>query len=154
MADTALPDALIVLLDGRIAGTLTRAATAGSYTFTYDENWQRDPSAFPLSLSIPLSSRTHDGPRVSYYLRGLLPDNESRLSALAAEFKVDPDDPYALLSHVGEDCPGAVQFARPDRLSTIGCRLDRDDVRPPRLPRCGRLAKVERKRQCLRKWEA
>jgi serine/threonine-protein kinase HipA len=119
VADTALPDDLIVLLDGRIAGTLTRAATAGSYTFTYDENWQRDPSAFPLSLSIPLSSLTHDGPRVSYYLRGLLPDNESRLNALAAEYKVDPDDPYALLSHVGEDCPGAVQFARSDRLSAI-----------------------------------
>ncbi len=119
MADTALPDALIVLLDGRTAGTLTRGATAGSYTFTYDENWQRDPSAFPLSLSIPLSSRTHDGPRVSYYLRGLLPDNESRLNALAAEYKIDPDDPFALLSHVGEDCPGAVQFARQDRLSAI-----------------------------------
>ena len=118
MADAA-PLSLVVLLDGRNAGILTRANAASSYSFAYDEGWQHDPEAFPLSLSIPLSSRKHDGPRVSYYLRGLLPDSEPRLNAIAAEYRVDPDDPFALLSHVGEDCPGAVQFARPDRLSAI-----------------------------------
>lgn len=119
MADAAAPDELIVALQGRVAGTLRRGKAPGSHTFSYADGWRSDPAAFPLSLSLPLASRTHDGPRVSYYLRGLLPDNEARLNAIAFRYGVAPDDPFALLSHVGEDCPGAVQFARPDRLAAV-----------------------------------
>lgn len=119
MADTDVPRELAVLLGGRIAGTVSRGKAPGTHAFSYDDGWRDDPAAFPLSLSIPLASRTHDGPRVSYYLRALLPDSEARLNAIAFQHGVSPDDPFALLSHVGEDCPGAVQFARPDRLAAI-----------------------------------
>jgi serine/threonine-protein kinase HipA len=110
---------LTVLLDGRVAGTLRRGKVPASHTFTYDDRWRTDPDAFPLSLSLPLAGRTHEGPHVSYYLRALLPDNEARLNAIAFQYGVGPDDPFALLSHIGEDCTGAVQFARPDRLVAI-----------------------------------
>ena len=44
------------------------------------------------------------------YLFGLLPDSEDQRKAIAAEFNVRPNNPVALLSHIGLDCPGGVQF--------------------------------------------
>ena len=44
------------------------------------------------------------------YLFGLLPDSEDQRKAIAAEFDVRPNNPVALLSHIGLDCPGGVQF--------------------------------------------
>ncbi len=114
-----LPDELVVLLDGRIAGRLQRGGERSLNVFTYESSWRDDPLAFPLSLSLPLAGRTYEGTDIDYYLRGLLPDNETRLNAIAHEFGVSPDDPYALLAHIGEDCPGAVQFARPERSRTL-----------------------------------
>ena len=116
MAEGALPRELMVLLQGCTAGVLRRGETPGTHTFVYDATWRDDPAAFPLSLSLPLASRVHDGPVVTYYLRGLLPDSEARLNAIAHQYGVAPDDPFALLAHIGEDCPGAVQFARPERV--------------------------------------
>lgn len=110
---------LVVLLRGRVAGVLQRGGASGSYVFTYDEEWRNDPSAFPLSLSLPLASRVHDSPRLAYYLRGLLPDSEARLNAFAHEFGVAADDPFGLLAFIGEDCTGAVQFARAERVADV-----------------------------------
>ena len=119
MGDAALPQELIVLLQGQVAGVVRPGRASASYVFTYDDGWRDDPSAFPLSLSLPLASQVHDGPRVRYYLRGLLPDAEARLNAIAHQYRVAPDDPFALLAHIGEDCPGAVQFARPERIAEL-----------------------------------
>ena len=119
---------LTVLLGGRIAGTVIQGDGNSSYRFTYDDQWQNDPRAYPLSLSIPLAGKTHEGPAVGWYLRGLLPDNEARLDAIAVRYDVDPEDTLGVLTNVGEDCPGAVQFARPDRLASLiapqGGRID------------------------------
>jgi len=119
LANAALPTELIVLLQGRIAGVLGRDRATGSYLFAYVDNWRDDPNAFPLSLSLPLASQFHEGERVAYYLRGLLPDNEPRLNAIAHQFGVAADDSFALLAHIGEDCPGAVQFVRADRVAEV-----------------------------------
>ncbi|HEV2361655.1 MAG TPA: HipA domain-containing protein, partial [Acidimicrobiales bacterium] len=35
-------------------------------------------------------------------------------------FGVSANSPFGLLSHVGEDCAGAVQFVRPERLAALG----------------------------------
>lgn len=110
---------LTVLLGGHIAGNLHRSRARTSYTFSYEDDWRNDPRAYPLSLSIPLAGKTHDGSKVGYYLRALLPDNEARLNAIASQYRVDPDDWFGLLAYVGEDCPGAVQFARPERVAAL-----------------------------------
>lgn len=34
----------------------------------------------------------------------------------ARRFHVSPRNPFALLTHMGEECAGAVQFVRPDRV--------------------------------------
>src|SRR4051794_23000946 len=108
-----VPDQLIVLLQGRIAGELRRRSRSGSHEFVYDDRWRNDRAAFPLSLSMPLASRSYQGDTVAYYLRALLPDSEARLNAIAFQFDVSPDDPFALLAYTGEDCAGAVQLVRP-----------------------------------------
>jgi serine/threonine-protein kinase HipA len=113
-----VPDRLTVLLQGKSAGELRRGR-GGAYEFVYDDTWRDDSAAFPLSLAMPLAGRSYEGDVVSYYLRGLLPDSEARLNALAFQFGISPDDPFALLAYVGEDCPGAVQFVRPDRLDDV-----------------------------------
>lgn len=116
---TALPDHLFVLLGGEVAGILTRSNADGQIAFSYDDRWRLAREAYALSLSLPLAGRTFAGQGVAYYLKGLLSDDPSRLSRIAAQFGVAPSDAFGLLAHIGEDCPGAVQFARPDRIDAL-----------------------------------
>jgi serine/threonine-protein kinase HipA len=44
----------------------------------------------------------------------MLPDNPEILRRWGTRYKVSPSNPFALLSVVGEDCPGAVQIIPPD----------------------------------------
>jgi serine/threonine-protein kinase HipA len=118
-APGALPRTLTVLLEGRVAATLTRGAPRSALSLTYDEGWRHDRGAYPLSLSMPLAGAAYEGTRVEYYLRGLLSDDPARLQRIAAQHAVSPNDPFALLAYIGEDCPGAVQFVRPDRVAHL-----------------------------------
>lgn len=53
------------------------------------------------------------------YLFGLLPDSEDQRKAIAAEFDVRPNNPVALLSHIGLDCPGGVQFCAEEDVDAV-----------------------------------
>jgi serine/threonine-protein kinase HipA len=50
---------------------------------------------------------------------GLLPDNELVLGQWAQKFQVSARNAFSLISAVGEDCAGAVQFVRPERLDAV-----------------------------------
>lgn len=100
---------LLVMLGEHDVGRLTRD-DAGSFTFEYEAAWLADESAYPLSISMPLTRARHSGDVVAAYLWGLLPDNELILDGWAKRFKVSARNPFALLANVGEDCPGAVRF--------------------------------------------
>jgi serine/threonine-protein kinase HipA len=113
------PDTLAVLLDGTLAGAVSRASNDSPISFVYDARWQRDSKAYPVSLSLPLVNDRYDGTAVVWYLRGLLSDDPARLNRMAAQFGVAPTDSYGLLSRIGEDCAGAVQFARPERVEQL-----------------------------------
>lgn len=78
----------------------------GLISFTYDHDY--DGPA--LSTNIPVSNRTYGQQVMNPYLFGLLPDSEDQRKAIATEFDVRPNNPVALLSHIGLDCPGGVQF--------------------------------------------
>jgi serine/threonine-protein kinase HipA len=108
---------LIVLLDGRQVGRVNNAR--GRLTFVYDDDWRNAPDAYPLSLSAPLAAREHGPSVVQAFLWGLLPDNELVLGRWATRFQVSARNAFALISHVGEDCAGAVQFVRPARLDAM-----------------------------------
>jgi serine/threonine-protein kinase HipA len=110
-----MTDVLMALLDGRRIGHVSRPRS-GRLSFTYDEAWRNDPDAYPLSLSMPLAASDHRHGPIEAFLWGLLPDNEFILDRWAKRFHVSPRNVLALIAEVGEDCAGAVQFTRPDRL--------------------------------------
>ena len=108
---------LIALLDGREVGTVHYKDSRLS--FAYSDTWRNDPNAYPLSLSMPLGSATHGHARIEAFLWGLLPDNDRVLQNWGKRFQVSPKNVFRLISHVGEDCAGAVQFVSPERLETL-----------------------------------
>jgi len=111
-------DELIALLDQKGVGRVEKDAH-GRLRFVYDETWREADDAYPLSLSMPLGSREHGRSAIEAFLWGLLPDNEHVLARWGAKFQVSQRNVFALISHVGEDCAGAVQFVAPERLDAI-----------------------------------
>ena len=107
-----------VLLGGRLAGHLQEART-GRRLFTYDDSYRSEGST-PLSLSMPLTRAEHGGRVLGAYLWGLLPDDDRVLERWSRQFRVSRHNPVSLLSHVGQDCAGAVQFVAPDRVGESG----------------------------------
>ena len=113
-----MTDELVALLDGNEVGRVRNDAR-GRLTFVYDSKWRGTPGAYPLSLSMPLAAEEHGPTAVQAFLWGLLPDNERVLDRWAKKFQVSARSAFALISHVGEDCAGAVQFVTPDRLEAL-----------------------------------
>lgn len=61
----------------------------------------------------------HGHERIEAFLWGLLPDNAHILDRWAKRFQVSARNAFALIAHVGEDCAGAVQFVRPERVEAL-----------------------------------
>lgn len=109
---------LVILLNGEVAGQLTQT-TGKKLGLRYAEEWRGAADAFPLSLSMPLTAAEHAHAKVNTYIWGLLPENPLVLDRWARQFQTSAADAFALLSHVGEDCPGAVQFVRQERVQEL-----------------------------------
>ena len=107
---------LIAILDGTEMGRITRDKRA-RLSFTYNEEWRNEENAYPLSISMPLALTQHAHARIDPFLWGLLPDNQMVLDQWARRFHVSARNAFSLISVVGEDCAGAVQFVRPDPVS-------------------------------------
>ncbi|WP_305806016.1 type II toxin-antitoxin system HipA family toxin [Stenotrophomonas sp. YIM B06876] len=120
--------ALTLLLSGRIAGRL-EADGNGNPRLRYADTWLNTAGAYAVSLSLPLTQADFPPQAVSAVLWGLLPDNESLLQRWGTRFHVSPRNPVALLSHVGEDCAGAVQFVSDERLEDVLSGRD-DQIEP------------------------
>lgn len=100
---------LLTFIGGTFAGTLSQDEH-GLRSFRYEGGY----SGVPLSLSMPISNKVYRGRVVDAYLLGLLPDDERVRREAGRRFGVSGNNPYALLSYMGLDCPGAVQFLRPE----------------------------------------
>ena len=89
---------------------------------------------------MPLAARRHKHDGIEQWLWGLLPDNENVLARWARRFQVSARSAFSLLTATGEDCPGAVQFVRPERVGQgQGDRAELGDrrhgrARPELLP--------------------
>lgn len=138
-----MADRLIVLLNAQRIGQVDKNRH-GQFSFTYDEDWRGRGDAIPLSLSMPLAAREHAHKPIDAYMWGLLPDNEATLDRWARKFQVSGRNPFALLTHVGEDCAGAVQFVRPERVDAC---LENDTGSVDWLDEAG----VEERMRTLRK---
>lgn len=105
---------LRTLICGKPAGTLMQDA-GGLISFKYDEGYV----GAPLSLAMPISNRVYGQEVVRPYLFGLLPDSERQRRAIALEHETRPNNPVAMLSCIGRDCPGGVQFCFEDELEEV-----------------------------------
>lgn len=68
-----------------------------------------------LACFLKVASRTSKLSR-AYQEATEWPDNEQVLDRWAKQFQVFARNVFALISNVGEDCAGAIQFVAPDRL--------------------------------------
>lgn len=109
MARRARPGPLEVYLNGRLVGRLRREAS-GAIDFVYDESWLAWPHTMPISLSLPLREDRYVGAPVAAVFDNLLPDNEAIRARVAAKVGAEGVDAYSLLSALGRDCVGALQF--------------------------------------------
>ncbi len=109
---------LVALLNGIRVGEIYRGRS-GTLRFAYKNEWRESVDSYPLSLSMPLTAVEHGDDSITPFLWGLLPDNERTLNHYGRLFGVSSRNPVALLSHLGADCAGAVQFAPPQRASAL-----------------------------------
>jgi len=98
-----MSNALTVLLNDRVAGTLTRLP-GGRLRFDYDDLYRTGRSVTPLSLSMPAQVRSHPDHVVKPWLWNLLPDNEAVLGRWARQFHASASSPFSLLATpIGQD---------------------------------------------------
>lgn len=109
-----VPGTLVVLIAGQIAGGISQRAD-GSLRFEYDRGYD----GVPLSLNMPVSNEAFGDGLVRPYLAGLLPEDPRVRKEIAREHGVSANNPYALVSVMGLDLPGAVQVCAEDRLSAV-----------------------------------
>ena len=77
------------------------------YTFQYCDEYLASPDAFPVSLSLPLTSHPYTDKRLFPFFDGLIP--EGWLLDIAEQtWKLDSRDRMGLLLACCHDCVGAV----------------------------------------------
>lgn len=113
---------LNVFVNSRHVGRLNRSST-GAINFQYDRSWLDWENALPVSLSLPLREDRYIGAPVIAVFDNLLPDNDSIRRRLAEHSGAEGIDAYSLLSTIGRDCVGALQFLpasiTPDPAGTV-----------------------------------
>ena len=100
---------LNVFLNGRLVGVLRRESN-GAIDFRYDQNWLDWGPTFPISLSLPLREDRYVGSPVTNVFDNLLPDNDAIRKRVAELVGAEGTDAYSLLTALGHDCVGALQF--------------------------------------------
>ncbi|PRD45350.1 toxin HipA [Phyllobacterium phragmitis] len=100
---------LNVFLNGRLVGVLRREST-GAIDFRYDPDWLSWDSAFAVSLSLPLREDRYIGAPVINVFDNLLPDSDAIRKRVAERVGANGTDAYSLLTALGHDCVGALQF--------------------------------------------
>jgi serine/threonine-protein kinase HipA len=91
-------------------GTLIKD-TDGGIAFSYDPAWLASDLAFPVASVLPLTQGDWKGDPVIAAFDNLLPDAEGELREKIAErVGAEGKDVFSLLSALGRDCVGALQF--------------------------------------------
>jgi len=85
--------------------------------FIYDNSWASSPSARPISLSLPLisSDGLYTGSDVENFFNNLLPDSADIRRRIQRRFGCPSDSAFDLLTEIGRDCVGALQFLPQDQ---------------------------------------
>ncbi|MGZ2260226.1 HipA domain-containing protein (plasmid) [Roseobacter sp. A03A-229] len=95
-------------------GTLIRSSD-GAIRFEYLQSWIDAPDAFPVTTRLDLTQRIWRGDVVAATFDNLLPDADGELREKIAErIGAEGKDVFSLLSILGRDCVGALQFLPDD----------------------------------------
>ncbi|MCO6558966.1 MAG: type II toxin-antitoxin system HipA family toxin [Bifidobacterium sp.] len=105
---------LYVFLDGQRIGTL-REDEKGHHNFTYSDS----NGTAQLSLSMKRRPAPWTGKPVEAYIDGLLPDDRSIRQEIGRLYDVSSHNPFALLTAIGLDCAGGVQFVAPENVDLL-----------------------------------
>lgn len=121
---------LNVFLNARLVGTLRREST-GAIDFQYDQDWLAWDNTFPVSLSLPLREDRYIGAPVINVFDNLLPDSDAIRKRVAERVGAGSTDAYSLLTALGRDCAGALQFlpdgTDPGKAGTVDGTIVTDD---------------------------
>lgn len=109
---------LNVFMNGEHVGVLSRLG-AHSLTFDYDGGWLGRDSARPISLSLPLTKKHHQGEQVYNFFDNLLPENEEIRKRIQVKLRINSSQPFDLLAGIGHDCVGAIQLLEEKHISDI-----------------------------------
>lgn len=104
---------LLTFLNDRLVGRLAKE-TSGAIEFKYDPDWLAWEHALPVSLSLPLRETRYIGMRVGAVFENLLPDSTPIRKRVAERVGAAGTDAYSMLSAIGRDCVGALQFVPED----------------------------------------
>jgi len=100
---------LNVFLNTRLLGQLNREKS-GAIRFKYDTSWIEWEHAVPVSISLPLREDQFTGAQVTAVFENLLPDYDPIRQRVAERVGAQGTDAFSLLSEIGRDCIGALQF--------------------------------------------
>jgi len=100
---------LDVFLNARHVGVLRREST-GAIEFRYAPEWLGWSDAFAVSLSLPLREDRYLGQPVLNVFDNLLPDSDPIRRRIAERVGAEGADAFSLLTALGHDCVGALQF--------------------------------------------
>ena len=77
--------------------------------FDYVESWLTNPTAIPLSQSLPLTKKHFTRDDCRGFFAGVLPD-ESKREIIAHNLGISARNDFAMLERIGGECAGAVTF--------------------------------------------
>jgi serine/threonine-protein kinase HipA len=100
---------LNIYVGSNYAGQLIREST-GAYQFKYSQEWLDWDFNFPLSLSLPVREDRYVGQEVINVFENLLPENDEIRNHIATHVGAEGTDAFSMLSKIGKDCVGAMQF--------------------------------------------
>jgi serine/threonine-protein kinase HipA len=81
----------------------------GKMVFDYLESWLNNPTAIPLSQSLPLTKKHFNRNDCRGFFAGVLPD-ESKREIIARNLGISARNDFAMLEKIGGECAGAVTF--------------------------------------------
>jgi serine/threonine-protein kinase HipA len=109
MARTKTHPTLCVYQNGDLVGYFSKEPS-GAVAFLYADEWLSNSRAYPVSLSLPLREDAYRGEAVLAVFENLLPDLDTLRRRVAEKVGAAGTDAYSLLSRIGRDCVGSLQF--------------------------------------------
>ena len=103
---------LDVYLLNRLAGRIDYSSRGNEMRFTYDPAYASNPSAQPLSFSLPVRSEPYGTERTTEFFANLLPPEVVRRK-LGPILHLSRHNVFGFLEALGADCAGAVSLRKP-----------------------------------------